>query len=701
MLIKKYLVIAAVALIAAGCGGGGANSLFTAPGGTVEGNVYVSSYNSAGAARTAGREAGAAPGGYTAVANASVTIASQNLSTTTDANGLFSLADVRPGAVTIKITKAGMEDLSITANVAEGATTNLNNSTSNASLTMAPASHGTLVVTTTAGGGLVSVPVTGAAVLINNVNTNKTTMATISDILLLDPAAPGYTPYTVTVTAPGYNSVLPQTAAITTNTPNVALNFVLVPTDGNNAPYSNIATPADGATFSKGSNVTFTGAGTDPEDGNLTGASLAWTSDRDGALGTGGTLRTTTLSPGKHKITLTATDSKGKTGTASVEITITDVTATNAAPTATIFTPVNNSTVTTSQTITFTGAGTDAEDGALTGTSLVWTSNRDGKIGTGTNIQKSGLSAGIHVITLTATDAGGLTDTDTVTITVNQASTANTAPTAVIATPADGATGTTNTRFTFSGTGIDNEDGTLTGDSVVWKSSRDGQIGTGNYFTRTLTAGTHVITQTVTDSKGLTGSSSVTVIVTQSATANTAPAAVIATPASGATATVNTTINFTGTGIDTEDGNLTGTALSWTSNKDGLLGTGALVSKKLSAGTHTITLTATDAQGMSGSDSITVVISGTNDPPQVTIISPVAGAVALSVTAVNFVGAALDPEDGNLTGSSLVWKSSKDGTLGTGNYFSATLSAGTHTITLTATDSNGLSASATRSVTVR
>lgn len=60
----------------------------------------------------------------------------------------------------------------------------------------------------------------------------------------------------------------------------------------------------------------------DLEDGELAGASLVWRSDRLGRLGTGPQLALPglTLEPGWHEITLTATDSDGQTGVASVRI---------------------------------------------------------------------------------------------------------------------------------------------------------------------------------------------------------------------------------------------------------------------------------------------------------------------------------------------------------------------------------------------
>jgi hypothetical protein len=55
----------------------------------------------------------------------------------------------------------------------------------------------------------------------------------------------------------------------------------------------------------------------------------------------------------------------------------------------------------------------------------------------------------------------------------------------------------------FSGSANDTQQGNLTS-QLGWRSSLDGQIGTGGSFTRALTAGTHTITASVTDSGGLT-----------------------------------------------------------------------------------------------------------------------------------------------------------------------------------------------------
>ncbi len=91
----------------------------------------------------------------------------------------------------------------------------------------------------------------------------------------------------------------------------------------------------------------------------------------------------------------------------------------NDAPTAVIDTPSHESNAVEGDEITFTGKGSDNEDGDLTGSALIWTSDKDGSIGTGTSFVRSDLSSGDHLITLTATDSEGAAQTASVNITVS------------------------------------------------------------------------------------------------------------------------------------------------------------------------------------------------------------------------------------------------------------------------------------------
>jgi len=93
-----------------------------------------------------------------------------------------------------------------------------------------------------------------------------------------------------------------------------------------------------------------------------------------------------------------------------------------------------------------------------------------------------------------------------------------------------------------------------------------------------------------------------------------------------------------------------------------------------------------------GSDTAQVAIDIVdNQPPVVTITSPLDGAQYLTGTEIDFSATAIDPEDGSVGGGSVSWSSSLDGDLGTGTPLMAgSLSLGVHTITLTAADSRGL-----------
>ncbi len=88
-----------------------------------------------------------------------------------------------------------------------------------------------------------------------------------------------------------------------------------------------------------------------------------------------------------------------------------------------------------------------------------------------------------------------------------------------------------------------------------------------------------------------------------------------------------------------------------------------------------------------------------NDPPTVSITSPTDGSNPASGASIDFAGSASDTEDGDLA-ASLAWTSSIDGSIGSGDSFSKTLSDGIHTITASVTDSGSQTGSASISITV-
>ena len=90
-------------------------------------------------------------------------------------------------------------------------------------------------------------------------------------------------------------------------------------------PTATITSPANNSSYTAGQRIEFRGTATDDEDGVLPDASLAWSSNRNGAMGTGSSLDYKDLSVGSHTITLTATDSDGLKGNATVAVTINEV----------------------------------------------------------------------------------------------------------------------------------------------------------------------------------------------------------------------------------------------------------------------------------------------------------------------------------------------------------------------------------------
>ncbi len=91
---------------------------------------------------------------------------------------------------------------------------------------------------------------------------------------------------------------------------------------GNQSPAATITSPGNGAQINCDTAVSFTGAATDPEDGNIS-ANLAWT-DNGGPLGAGGSFsRTYACSEaGNHTIVASVTDSGGASDSDTITINI-------------------------------------------------------------------------------------------------------------------------------------------------------------------------------------------------------------------------------------------------------------------------------------------------------------------------------------------------------------------------------------------
>ena len=455
-----------------------------------------------------------------------------------------------------------------------------------------------------------------------------------------------------------------------------------------------IIQPSSNDVFQQGEMITFQGSSEDASGLSLTGESLVWTSNQDGQFGTGEIVREDGLSDGDHIITLTATDTEGRSSTISsvnypnpITITIGNIAS---LAKAVIDSPETLKAFAPGQAIVFKGYAEDAAEETMSASGLTfeWTSSLEGSnpIGEGPVATVDDLREGAHTITLTITNAKGVSVSESIVVYVS------TEPTCEIISPLDNSSYELGETITFSATATDPEDGILTGTSLSWTSSIDGELLTGRSFTFQLSkAGTHVITMTSTDSQGFQCFDTVTINVGTGIPS--IDKKITITPTSGPYY-INNYIQFEIEASDKEDGPLTGSALVWTSNieTNPIIGTGEkIIINSLSQGEHLITVTATDQDKNTQTDFVVItIVNREPDESNILILSPLDQDSFAYGELITFQGSAQDPDEGILTGESLVWTSSRGDTMGTGEIFTtSTLSSGTHIITLTATDSNG------------
>ncbi len=363
----------------------------------------------------------------------------------------------------------------------------------------------------------------------------------------------------------------------------------------------------------------------------------------------------------------------------------------NAAPAVSIASPVTGSSFSVGENITFTGTGTDVEDGDVTA-SLTWDSNLDGVIGSGGSFSTA-LSEGPHTITATATDSGSMMGSAIITVTVL---------------PSGGGTSTISIPINL---GSDDAEEKTTGNVIIGSLDLDlvasgGDQTIGMRFNNvTIPQGSTIVvayiqftaanprsTVTSLTFQGETTDNAITFVNTINGHVSTRPRTTASVPWSPV---AWTTVDEAGAdqrtpnlaSIVQEIVNQTGWA---SSNSLAFIVTG---SGKREAHAFESNASAAPVLHVEFADA-----SG-NLPPTASISAPADGSSFTSGNNIAFTGTGADAEDGDVT-ASLSWDSNLDGEIGTGGSFSTTLSEGTHTITATATDSGSMTGSDTITVSV-
>ncbi|MEE8476622.1 MAG: PKD domain-containing protein, partial [Myxococcota bacterium] len=348
----------------------------------------------------------------------------------------------------------------------------------------------------------------------------------------------------------------------------------------------------------------------------------------------------------------------------------------NTPPSVSIASPTNGASFAQGESILFSGSASDVEDGDLSA-SLSWSSSVDGFLGTGANASLATLSVGSHFILAEAVDSEGAQGSASVTISVG----AGNQP------PVAGFDATTN------GLSVDFVD-TSTDDGVI--VTRLWGFGYGNTSSLTnpthsyAAGGTFVVTLTVTDDAGATGSASQSVTVSDP----TPTISLVLTRAELDEDSLRVELEYSGATGATVQVLRNGTVIDTPSN-DGEFRDRSDVSGSF------FVYQICEANGVVCSNTVEVGDPPpSNQPPTVSITAPATGSSFTEGDVVAFAGTATDAEDGNLA-ANLAWTSSRDGAIGSGAGFSvASLSVGTHVVTAAVSDSQGVTGSAVVTISV-
>ena len=388
----------------------------------------------------------------------------------------------------------------------------------------------------------------------------------------------------------------------------------VIETKINRAPTIAIMSHGDGAEFQEGFTEYFRAVATDA-DNEFDELSVVWyvgedvVCDWDTVNSAGESLCDIIFEEGDTNIIAEIQDAEGAGGRSEIAISVVPTEP----PLIDILAPTDGNSYYSNQLIQFSATVSDLED-APEDLLVSWISNVDGLLALDNSINSDDqisdytyLSEGNHAVELRVEDSTGKVSTDEVVIQVGGE---NYEPTCSLSSPIDGAAFVVGESIVFSGTATD-DNIPNTDLTASIESNLDGLIqtiepnsdGSFSFATSDLNMGTHTVTLLVSDEVGTECRTSMLIAV------GNPPVATIDEPVDGSLFSVGDTITFRGTVLDDQDP-ANQIAVVWNSDLDGVLNSGSpnaqgvaqFTRLDLSAGVHSVTLTATDSTGLMNDD---------------------------------------------------------------------------------------------------
>ena len=498
--------------------------------------------------------------------------------------------------------------------------------------------------------------------------------------------------YTLTAVAADANGVSVTSSAVTLT----AAPAPVLPS----APVVSLTSPASGSSYTAGSNVTIT---TTASETNGTIRSISLYNGSGILLGTSSSSPYsyvyTNILAGGYTFYAVATDVNGvSTTSSSIAVSVTAPTA----PVVAIISPSNGGSFTAGSSISIVATASET-NGTVVNVNFYNGATLLGSDSTSLyNYVWTNVPAGTYTLTAVAQDANGVSTTSSpITVTV----TASVVPVVAIVSPANGSSFTAGSTISISANASENG-GTISQVQLYNGSAMLGSSGTSpcSYNWSNVSAGNYTLTAKAIDSKGVSTTSSA-ITVTVAAPLSSAPVVTMTSPANGSTFTKGAVITVTASASET---NGTIASVSFY-NGTGLLATitSAPYTYSWTNGfltSYTVTAKATDTNGVSTTSSpVTITLATTASSPVAAITSPASGSSYASGSNISITATASE-SGGTISQVQFYNGSTLLGTDSTSpyTYLWTNVPAGSYSLTVKATDANGVSTTSSAvSVTVK